>query len=345
MTTGWRKKKCTTVLKARFIGVVVSCCLIWLSFSPPSLLKALQLKSFDLLPQLRDFPLAQPPILIVDVDVKSLKDPTLGQWPWSRREVAKLINKIAAAQPKVIGLDIIFAESDRTSPRRVLTDIDAPELVKKYVDVLPDYDKILATLPDSDQFFADTLKAQPENSVPIVLGHLFDYHDRNIAPKSEVIRPQRGNFAFVGPNPVPFLQRFDYADLNLPLLENATKHSGFFNIVPDDDAVVRRLPLLASLEQEPWPGFTFATLETTRSLRQFLPLLTGFEHVLHPGLLFAALQNTYFLLRSSTLLTGEAYPSLVLAMLQAANDNAPIIVTSNRENGVPVGPGHRDPRK
>ncbi len=198
-----------------------------------------------------------------------------------------------------------------------------PLKVRKYLD----------SLPDPDQIFADKLAA---SSVPIILGHLFIYHDVEAGQggkKNKTAVPQHGSFAFLDQNPVSFLQRFNHADLNLPLLEKEAHGSGFFNIIPDDDALVRRLPLLAALEQQPWPSFTFATLHATTTVRRDLPLLTAFEQVLHPGLVLAVLQNTYALLRASALLTGEPYPSLVLAMLQAATGDAPVFVKSN-ENGV-----------
>lgn len=47
-------------------------------------------------------------ILIVAVDEESLNK--LGQWPWSRRLHAKLINQLTAAGAKVIALDILFSE-------------------------------------------------------------------------------------------------------------------------------------------------------------------------------------------------------------------------------------------
>lgn len=55
-------------------------------------------------------------IALVLVDEKSLAE--VGRWPWSRDVQARLLDRLAAAGPKVIGLDVIYAEteeSDRTS--------------------------------------------------------------------------------------------------------------------------------------------------------------------------------------------------------------------------------------
>jgi hypothetical protein len=76
-------------------------------------LQLVRLKTFDL------YQLAKPrvpttrPVVIVDIDEASLN--SLGQWPWPRPLVAKLIDQITAL-PVVIGFDIVFLEPDRTSP-------------------------------------------------------------------------------------------------------------------------------------------------------------------------------------------------------------------------------------
>ena len=50
-------------------------------------------------------------IVIVDVDERSLA--TVGQWPWRRDVVGRLVSRLRDAGAAVIALDVIFAESDR----------------------------------------------------------------------------------------------------------------------------------------------------------------------------------------------------------------------------------------
>ena len=73
-------------------------------------------------------------IAIVDIDEKSLKK--LGQWPWSRNIVASILQKLTKARVGIIGLDIVFAEADNSSLRRVL---DTIVVEKNYrnIDFLP----------------------------------------------------------------------------------------------------------------------------------------------------------------------------------------------------------------
>lgn len=56
-------------------------------------------------------------VVIVDIDEKSLE--TLGQWPWSRVLLAQLVKTIQEANPASIGIDILFPEKDKTSPKEI----------------------------------------------------------------------------------------------------------------------------------------------------------------------------------------------------------------------------------
>ena len=50
-------------------------------------------------------------VAIVDVDERSLA--TVGQWPWRRDVVGRLIAALHDAGASVIAIDVIFAETDR----------------------------------------------------------------------------------------------------------------------------------------------------------------------------------------------------------------------------------------
>ncbi|HSF20688.1 MAG TPA: CHASE2 domain-containing protein, partial [Burkholderiales bacterium] len=51
------------------------------------------------------------PAVIVAVDEKSLAQ--LGQWPWPRTLVARVLDRLAEYRPLAVGVDVIFAEPDR----------------------------------------------------------------------------------------------------------------------------------------------------------------------------------------------------------------------------------------
>ncbi len=66
------------------------------------------------------------PVRIVEIDDESLK--RLGQWPWPRERLAKLVEALKGAGAAAIAFDFLFAEKDRadaqcgerTDPRRRL---------------------------------------------------------------------------------------------------------------------------------------------------------------------------------------------------------------------------------
>ena len=50
-------------------------------------------------------------VVIVDIDERSLA--AVGQWPWRRDIMGRLITSLRAGGASVIAIDVIFAESDR----------------------------------------------------------------------------------------------------------------------------------------------------------------------------------------------------------------------------------------
>ena len=52
--------------------------------------------------------------MIVDIDERSLAE--IGQWPWPRTTVARLVDRLSQMGAVVIGFDIVFSEPDRMSP-------------------------------------------------------------------------------------------------------------------------------------------------------------------------------------------------------------------------------------
>jgi len=54
-------------------------------------------------------------IVIIGIDEQSLAE--FGRWPWQRDIHAELLDRLAQEKPRVIALDIIFAEPDQANPR------------------------------------------------------------------------------------------------------------------------------------------------------------------------------------------------------------------------------------
>jgi diguanylate cyclase (GGDEF)-like protein/PAS domain S-box-containing protein len=68
---------------------------------------------YDKLSTLRHYP-QDPNIAIVAIDEESFK--VLGRWPWSRGVHAELIRRLTSIDNKVVALDILFSEAQKTDP-------------------------------------------------------------------------------------------------------------------------------------------------------------------------------------------------------------------------------------
>src|SRR5471030_2908671 len=111
----------------------------------PDSFERAQLFVFDSLQRAKPFEITTPQVRVVDIDDASLK--RVGQWPWSRSVLAKLVVALQNLQAKAIAFDVIFAESDRTSPARLIAEWQQSFALRLPVGAdssLPDYDADLA---------------------------------------------------------------------------------------------------------------------------------------------------------------------------------------------------------
>jgi adenylate cyclase len=152
----------------------------------PGIITELRVRCFDLVERVWPRAVDSARVAVVDIDEKSLAQ--YGQWPWPRHLVAELVRRIAQGHPRVLGIDILFAERDRLSPT---------EIARELPDLPPALSEALAQLPPSDRDFAEAIAA-----VPTVLA-LAPSHEE-MAQNSGMLRPapirQAGN------DPRPFLK-------------------------------------------------------------------------------------------------------------------------------------------
>lgn len=106
------------VLKKNWLGLLLGIVCTWLfiglrSIDPP-LLATMRGAGFDTLQTIwpRSNINAQP-VRVVDIDEASLEE--LGQWPWPRSQLAKLVDELSGLGAAAIVFDIVFPEPDRSS--------------------------------------------------------------------------------------------------------------------------------------------------------------------------------------------------------------------------------------
>lgn len=215
----------------------------------PTLLQPLDLINYDLL--LRNFPNnhAGDRVVIVDLDEKTLN--RYGQWPWPRYRVAELLDKIAALGPAVTGLDMIFAEPDRTSAGRLLKDLGAVYKRRISVEGLPD------ELSDNDRILAETLARNT-----FVLGNHFYFNGPGDNSEHCLLHPVKMSLlqSTGKQEENPGIPESTGVVCNLTLLSEKVGASGFLNFSPDQDGMLRRLPLLIQFNGKVYPSLALATV-------------------------------------------------------------------------------------
>lgn len=124
--------------------------------------------------------------VIVDIDEKSLA--ALGQWPWPRYRMALLLEKIRLAGALAVGLDMVLAEPDRTSPARLRTQL------KRELKVDVEFSGLPKALEDNDAVLANVLRGKP-----YVLGFYFSFSRDELAtlPRmdDELLKPAKATIA------------------------------------------------------------------------------------------------------------------------------------------------------
>jgi len=92
-------------------GLVPALAASWFSLVRPAFLTPLEYRAYDVLVRSAEMKPQSGQVAIVDVDERSLA--TVGQWPWRRDVVARLVTRLRDMGASVVALDIIFAEPDR----------------------------------------------------------------------------------------------------------------------------------------------------------------------------------------------------------------------------------------
>jgi adenylate cyclase len=90
--------------------LVTSLLLITLKVQPPTFVESLQLKSFDLL-LASDTQTPSQEIVVVDIGERSIE--RFGQWPWDRRDLAKIVSRIAELDAAMVVMPVLMSERDR----------------------------------------------------------------------------------------------------------------------------------------------------------------------------------------------------------------------------------------
>lgn len=206
-------------------------------------LAGLHAAQFDRYQRLMPRERTEQPVLVVEIDSRSLAE--YGQWPWPRDQIAQLLMKIQAGKPLAVGLDMLFVEPDHYSPERLA--IRFPSLPESAI----------AKLPDPDFQLSLALASGP--SVLAISG-VTQHLPGTRQPQRPL--PSLDQGARVGAN----LTHYASGLASLPILEAAASGEGLINTAPSslsgrERGVLRSVPTLGLIGLQP---FLSLPLEMTR---------------------------------------------------------------------------------
>jgi len=188
---------------------------------------------------------ADPLVRVIDIDDESIR--RLGQWPWPRAEMAKLVDALAGAKAALIGFDVLFSETDRAPSDAAA----ARPGIGADVNV--------AVRREGDQAFARAIADRP-----VVLSELV------AQTKLADPLPSRAGFTFIGEDSRPDLPQMSGALGPLADLARWASGIGFVNWQADADRVVRRVPLLIAVNGQAQPAFAMECLRVAQGASTYL---------------------------------------------------------------------------
>lgn len=236
---------------ALIAGLAAVAAMLALYVAHPALLRQLDHKAYDALLAGRAGGEPSPVPVIVDIDERSLA--LYGQWPWPRYRLARLIENLARYGAACVALDILLAEEDRSSPAHM-----KEGLMRDFgVDV--EFAHLPPALEDNDALLATALE-----NTPTVVGAFMRFDvpaagggSAEVAPPSapglvEVIPPGC-------PSPQAAVPEAGEALWPLPLF-SAAAPVGTINVAPDEDGVIRSVPLLVRQGGRVYPNLSLRAL-------------------------------------------------------------------------------------
>ena len=244
------RKKLHEVRAVIALGMVLALLMVGAQFSTGyarQLMDRLDLMLYDLrfnvlLPYSHPQPSAQP-VVIIDIDERSLKE--VGHWPWSRKTVAELVDKLVAAGVVSITFDVVFSEPETNMAQAIAAEQPAGTALASSLQAL------------APAFDYDSLMAASIGKTDVILGYIL----HRGAFHTGVMPDSRIEIAVEDVRRTSVEHMGGYT-ASIPALQQAARAQGFINGDPDPDGTVRRAPLVLRYGDQLYPSLAMQTAMT-----------------------------------------------------------------------------------
>jgi adenylate cyclase len=223
----------------------------------PPVLHRLEILFQDAHFQIRGPQKAGPEVVIAAIDEKSLDE--LGRWPWPRKTMAQLVEKLVEQQVKVIAFDMVFSSPDENSGKKNL--INIREQLNARIARNSQVDIVLNPLienADNDAQFAAALRKSNRS----ILGYYFDYNpeglehlaDEELQSNLQNIQPTQFN-GFIKSSGEIDLSKLEFKEgyaieSSISVLSKSARSVGYLNYDPEVDGTLRKLPLIVKYKDK-----------------------------------------------------------------------------------------------
>ncbi|MDR3074067.1 MAG: adenylate/guanylate cyclase domain-containing protein [Deltaproteobacteria bacterium] len=227
------------LLLALFAPVAVALLFVW----QPFLARQVENRVYDAMLRALTPGSPSPLPVIVDIDERSLE--RMGQFPWPRYQIARLVDAINKDKPAAIALDILVTAPDRTSLGRLEADMAATFGLALPLEGVPE------KLRDNDPLLAEALARSPSVLAGVMV---FDASPGKNDPAkvrrfSPVVTREKG-----APELDAALPSARAMQAPLPVLAAASR-SGFINLSTGWDGIWRHTLLFTRLNGRTYANF------------------------------------------------------------------------------------------
>jgi adenylate cyclase len=217
-----------------------------LSILRPGPIARLDLVAYDELLRRSAPPPATGRVSIVAIDEKSIAE--IGQWPWRRDVLARLVDRLDDLGAGVIAFDVLLSEPDRLAGERLAAANGRTR-----------------TSTTTDATLAAAFRRRS-----VVTSYAFMFDEQAHGSLRCALHPLQairlGAQEQASPARPPWLQPSGVL-CSLPAFDEAAGASGFINVSVDRDGVVRRVPIVIEYQGQIYPSLALAAVQRSRGTR------------------------------------------------------------------------------